>query len=58
MRIPLTFVIFRVAAVCLTVLVLALFGLGMASRGPLDGLGSVTSQAISWLHDNTGVTLR
>jgi hypothetical protein len=58
MRTPPTFVIFRVTAVTITVLVLLLFGMGLGGLGPLDGLGVVTSHALSWLHINTGGTPR
>ena len=53
MKIPLTFVIFRVVAVTITVLLLLLFGLGLSGRGPLGGLGAVTSHATGWLRTNT-----
>lgn len=58
MRTPPTFVIFRVTATTLTVLVLVLFALGLGGRGPLAGLGAVTSHAVNWLHVNTGVGIR
>jgi hypothetical protein len=54
MKMPPTFVIFRGAAATITVLVLLLLGLGLSGRGPLDGLGGVTSHAASWLRVNTG----
>lgn len=53
MKIPLTFVIFRIAAVTITVLLLLLFGLGLGGRGPLGGLGGVTGHATGWLRTNT-----
>jgi hypothetical protein len=53
MKIPLTFVIFRAVAVTITVLLLLLFGLGLSGRGPLGGLGTVTSHATGWLRTNT-----
>ena len=58
MRTPPTYVAFRATAVTITLLVLLSLGLGLAGMGPLDGLGSTGSRAISWLHINTGVTLR
>ena len=58
MRIPLTYVIFRVTAVAVTALVLLLLGTGLGGHGPLGGLGGFTSDAISWLHTNTGVDIR
>ena len=35
------------------VLLLLLFGLGLSGRGPLGGLGGVTSHATGWLRTNT-----
>jgi hypothetical protein len=58
MRTPPTFVLFRVTAVTITVLVLLLFGTGLGGLGPLDGLSAVTSHALNWLQINTGVTTR
>lgn len=48
MRMP-TFILFRVTAAVITVLLLLLAGLGAAGRGPLDGLGTVYSHAVNWL---------
>jgi hypothetical protein len=53
MKIPLTFVIFRIAAVTITVLLLLFFGLGLSGRGPLGGLGGITSHSTGWLRTNT-----
>jgi hypothetical protein len=53
MKIPPTFVIFRAVAVTMTVLLLLLLGLGLSGRGPLGGLGTVTSHAAGWLRINT-----
>jgi len=53
MKIPVTFVIFRVAVVTITVLLLLVLGLGLSGRGPLGGLGGVTSHATGWLRTNT-----
>lgn len=58
MRIPLTFVIFRLIAVTVTVLVLLVAGMGLSGRGPLDALGGVTHHAADWLRINTGVRVR
>jgi hypothetical protein len=58
MRIPLTFVIFRVTAVIITVLLLLLAGAGLSGRGPLDGLGAVTHHVADWLRINTGMGTR
>jgi hypothetical protein len=55
MRIPPTFVIFRVTAVTITILVLLLTAAGLSGRGPLDGLSGVTHHMESWLRLNTGV---
>jgi hypothetical protein len=55
MKTPPTFAVFRVAAVTITVLLLLFLGLGLTGRGPLDGLGGVTSHAANWLRVNTGV---
>src|SRR5262252_8887750 len=54
MRIPLTFVIFRVTATTITVLVLLAVVLGLTGRGPLDALSGVTHHAAGWLRVNTG----
>jgi hypothetical protein len=58
MRTPPTYVAFRAAAVVVTVLVLLLFGMGLRGLGPLHSLGSVTRNVVSWLHVNTGVSIR
>jgi hypothetical protein len=42
---------FRVITVTITVLILLTAGLGLASRGPLGGLGARTSQADQLVHD-------
>jgi hypothetical protein len=55
MRTPPTFAVFRVTAAAITVLVLVLVGISLSGRGPLDGLGTVTSHAEHWLQVNTGV---
>lgn len=57
-KIPPTFVIFRVTAAAVTVLVLLLTGWGMGGHGPLASLHVVTSQTMNWLRLNTGVGVR
>jgi hypothetical protein len=52
MKTPPQFVIFRVVAATITVLILATFGLGLAGQGPLDGLGTQTSRVVNVVHDN------
>lgn len=42
---------FRVVTVTITVLILLTTGLGLASRGPLGGLGARSSQANQLVHD-------
>jgi len=55
---PPTFVIFRGVAAAITLLVLLLFGLGLARLGPASSLGGLTEHATSWLRVNTGVGIR
>lgn len=55
MKTPPTFVIFRGVAVAITLLVLLLFGLGLARLGPANSLGGLTEHATSWLRVDTGV---
>jgi hypothetical protein len=57
MSAPPTFVIYRAAVVSISVLLLLIFGLGLADIGPLHGLHVFTNDAISWFQDNTGVIL-
>jgi hypothetical protein len=54
MRIPPSFVIFRVATPTITLLILLLVGMGLSGRGPLSGLGGITSHAASWLRVTMG----
>jgi len=58
MRTPPTFVIFRAAAAAITLLILLLFGLGLARLGPASGLGGLTEHATTWLRVSTGVDIR
>jgi len=58
MRIPPTFIVFRAAAATITLLVLLLFGLGLARLGPASGLGAFAEHATGWLRVNTGVGIR
>jgi|HubBroStandDraft_2_1064218.scaffolds.fasta_scaffold3817287_1 hypothetical protein len=58
MRIPLTFVGFRLVAIIVTVLALLVVGMGLSGRGPLDALGGVTQHVADWLRINTGVRIR
>lgn len=55
MTIPRTFVLFRITAATITVLVLVLVGYGMAGHGLFHGLGGITGHAVSWLRVNTGI---
>jgi len=55
MRIPLTFVVFRLVAVIATVLVLLVLAMGLTGRGPLHVLGGATSYVVNWVRVNTGV---
>jgi hypothetical protein len=57
MTVPPTFVIYRTAVVSISVLLIVIFGLGLASLGPLSGLHVFTNDAISWFQDNTGIIL-
>jgi hypothetical protein len=57
MRIPITFVLFRLTTGLLTILILAAFGLGLSGRGPAAGLHGWTISGQNWLHINTGVRL-
>lgn len=50
MKTPPHVVVSRVVAVTITVLIMLAIGLGAASRGPLSGLGSGTSQADQLMH--------
>jgi hypothetical protein len=54
---PPTFVIFRSVAAAITLLVLLLFGLGLARLGPAGSLGGFSGHVTSWLHVNTGVDI-
>jgi hypothetical protein len=51
MKTPVHVVVFRAIAVTITVLILLAVGFGLASRGPLGGLGAPTSQADRWVHN-------
>ena len=55
MKTPPTFVIFRAAAATITLLVVLLFGLGLARLGPASSLGGLAEHATTWLRVNTGV---
>jgi hypothetical protein len=55
MNIPVTFVLFRVTAAVLTLLVVVAFVLGLSGHGPLDGIHAWTTATENWLHINTGV---
>jgi len=57
MKTPPTFVIFRAATSAITLLLLLLFGLGLAGHGPLGSLHALTSHAITWLQSSTGLAL-
>lgn len=57
MRMPATYVVFRLATIALTVAVLLLAGLGLSSHGPLSSLGALTDHVISWVYRSTGVRL-
>ncbi len=58
MNIPVTFVLFRITAAALSLIIVVAFGLGLSGHGPLDGIHSWTTAAENWLHVNTGVDLR
>jgi hypothetical protein len=51
MKTPPHFVIYRLAAVTITALVLLAVGLGAAGHGPLGGLGARTCQAEQLIHN-------
>ena len=46
-------VIFRVVSAIITALILLAAGLGLASRGPLAGLGGQTSRVVNLVHNST-----
>jgi hypothetical protein len=50
MKTPPHIVIYRVVIVTITVLIMLAAGLGVASHGPLGGLGARTSQADQFVH--------
>lgn len=52
MKTPPQFVIFRLAAATITVLLLLTAGLGLASRGPLGGLGMQTTRVVNLVRDS------
>jgi hypothetical protein len=56
--IPPNYAAFRAVALTRTVLVLLPFGMGVRGLGPLHSLSPVTSNLVSWLHDNTRVSVR
>lgn len=51
MKTPPHVVLYRLAAVTITALILLTVGLGAAGRGPLGGLGARTSRAEQLVHD-------
>lgn len=50
MKTPPQVIIYRLVTAAITVLILLAIGLGVASRGPLGGLGARTSQADQLVH--------
>lgn len=58
MSIPPTFVIFRLVAVTVTLVLLLSLGFGLRGHGPFRGLVGYGNSALDWLHANTGVELR
>lgn len=51
MKTPPHFIVYRLAAVTITLLILLTVGLGVAGRGPLGGLGGRTGQAVQLVHN-------
>ncbi|MGH3187312.1 MAG: hypothetical protein ACRDPY_20940 [Streptosporangiaceae bacterium] len=52
MKTPPQFVVFRLAAGVMTVLILLTAGLGLAARGPLGGLGVQRSRVVNLVRDS------
>jgi hypothetical protein len=58
MTIPITYVLSRVTAAVVSVLIITAFGLGLSGRGPLTAVHSWTHGFEDWLYLYTGVRLR
>jgi len=56
--IPPTFVMFRLVAVTVTLVLLLSLGFGLRGHGPLHGLVGYGNSALNWLDANTGVRFR